>query len=396
MKCVLSLLICLAMASCTNAARSSAKPPATMAEPVTDTVHGVEIVDDYRWLEGDNSNPKEQGKVTPEVAAWTDAQNAYTRSIVDNLPDRQALEARLRPLMEVGAVSAPTVRGNRYFFSKREGIQNQPVVYWREGYKGETKELIDPAKLDGSGLTTVTWISPSTDGKLLSYGTYRAGDENTTLHLIDVDTGTVQPLEIPNKTQAPDWLPDGSGFVYQNLKDAKDPYSGRVLFHRTGTDPSTDAVLYRQFTEAENAKLATTWGPFGSLSRDGRWLVLGYFVDTRSNDLWIVNFDDYRKSGTIARQEVTVGDEGQALGTVIGATLFLQTTKGAPKGRVVAVDAARPGKAHWREIVPERQDAVIQAVAFAKGAIAVTYLKNASNLVQIGRASCRERVYDLV
>ena len=96
--------------------------------------------------------------------------------------------------------------------------------------------LVDPAALDPSGLTTVEWLSPSQDGKLAAYGTYKAGDENTTLHLLDVDTGKLLPLEIPNKTQAPDWLPDGSGFVYQNLKDPKDPYTGQVLFHRMG-DP---------------------------------------------------------------------------------------------------------------------------------------------------------------
>ena len=127
-------------------------------------MHGVEIVDPYRWLEGDSSNPQEQGQVTPEVGAWTDAQNAHTRAMLDELPGRAALEARLRPLMEIGAISAPAMRGSRYFFSKREGAQNQPIIYWREGYRGETRTLIDPAVLDPSGLTTVEWFSPSRDG----------------------------------------------------------------------------------------------------------------------------------------------------------------------------------------------------------------------------------------
>jgi prolyl oligopeptidase len=383
MKIAFCLLVCVGVAACGRLPRTTARPPATKVEPVTETLHGVEVVDNYRWLEGDNSNPDDQGHVTTAVAAWTDAQNAYMRSVVDSLPGRPDLEARLRPLMEIGTVSAPSVRGTRYFFSKREGSQNQPVIYWREGYKGANRVLIDPAKLDASGLTTVEWTSPSESGKLVAYGTFRAGDENTTLRVVEVDTGTVLPFDIPDKTQAPDWLPDDSGFVYQNLKNAKDPYSGQVLFHRMGTDRSKDAVVFRQFTKAENPKLATTWGPFGSLSRDGHWLLLGYWVDTRSNDLWLVNFDEYRKHNTLARKVVTVGDEGQASGTVIDGTLFLQTTKGAPKGRVVAANPAQPDKAHWREIVPERPDAVIQAVAFGKGTIAVTYLKNASNVIEV-------------
>jgi prolyl oligopeptidase len=287
--------------------RTSAKPPVTRAEPVQETLHGVAITDRYRWLEGDNSDPADQGKVTPEVAGWTDSQNRYTRSVLDALPGREALQARLRPLMEVGAVTRPIVRADRYFFSKREGNQNQPVVYWRQGYRGESKILIDPARLDESGLTAVEWFAPSPDGKLLAYGTYRAGDEITTLRLLEVDSLKTLGLEIPDKTQPPDWLPDGSGFVYQNLKNPKDPYTGQVRFHRMGTDRGQDRLIFRQYTREENAKLATTWGPFASLSRDGRWLLLGYWIDTKTNDLWLVDFDRFLATGTIDKTVVTVG-----------------------------------------------------------------------------------------
>src|SRR5450759_1745336 len=106
-----------------------AGPPPTQVRPVTDTVHGESITDPYRWLEGDA-----KGAVTPEVTAWTDAQNAYTRSVVDNLPGRKAVEKRLRELMEVGLVSLPQMAVNRYFYSKREGSENQAKVYVREGF----------------------------------------------------------------------------------------------------------------------------------------------------------------------------------------------------------------------------------------------------------------------
>ena len=112
MKRLLGLCLCISFVSCSNSMpRTAATPPATKTEPVTETLHGVEIADPYRWLEGDNSNPDDQGKVTPEVAGWTDSQNGYTRSVLDALPQRQALEQRLRPLMEVGSVSRPIVRG---------------------------------------------------------------------------------------------------------------------------------------------------------------------------------------------------------------------------------------------------------------------------------------------
>jgi prolyl oligopeptidase len=380
---ILCTTLPLIACACANSIRTSSKPPATKVQPVKEILHGIAIVDNYRWLEGDNSDPKESGKTTPEVAAWTDAENAYTREVLDNLPGRKALEDRLRPLVEVGDMSLPTVRGSRYFFSKREGNQNQPVYYWREGAWEKNQVLVDPALLDGSGLTTVEWLSPSADGKLAAYGTYRAGDENTTLHLINVDSRELLPLEIPNKTEPPDWLPDGSGFVYRNLRDPKDPYSGQVLFHGMGDPPANDAVLFRQYTAAEDARLATTWGPSGSLSRDGHWLLLSYWADTSSNDLWLVNFDQFRKSGRIDKEVVSVGTPGYGSGVIIEDILFLRTTKGAPNGRIVAANAMQPGEAHWRDLVPERPDAVIQEVSFARNRLAVVYLKNASTVIEV-------------
>jgi prolyl oligopeptidase len=394
MKLLFCLCLGVTLSACTSGPRTlGPRPPATRIEPVTETIHGVPVTDNYRWLEGDNSdpNPLTHGAVTPEVAKWTDAQNEYTRKVLDGLPGRKALEDRLRQLMEVTTVTAPIMRGNRYFFSRRKGSEKQPTIYWREGHGGQDHVLINPATMDDSGLTAVEWFSPSHDGKLVAYGTYRSGDENTTLHLMEVDSAKVLALQIPNKTQSPDWLPDGSGFVYQNLKNAKDPYSGQVLFHRMGTDPAKDPVLFRQFTKEENAKLATTWGPFGSLSRDGKWLLLGYYVDTKSNDAWLVNFDDFRKTGKIDKKVVSVGVPGQVLGTVVGDTLLLQTTQGAPKGRIVAASVSQPDAAHWRVLVPEHEDAVIQAVGFAKGVFAVSYLKNASNAIEVFDLSGRSR-----
>src|SRR6187549_3485128 len=111
MKLAMLLLLGAALPASTLAQTAAvAKPPATRQEPVTDTLHGQAVVDPYRWLEGDNSNPERMGQVTPEVAAWTDAQNAYTRAVLDALPGRKALEERLKPLMQVGSVTTPMIR----------------------------------------------------------------------------------------------------------------------------------------------------------------------------------------------------------------------------------------------------------------------------------------------
>src|SRR5690242_17271199 len=112
----------LALALVLSSAVASAKAPAiaTRKEAVVDRLHGVEVADPYRWLEDGDA---------PEVKRWTEAQNAVTRRALDKVPGRAALERRLWELYEIGALGVPVSRkcgdGRRYFYTRRDGKQNQ-------------------------------------------------------------------------------------------------------------------------------------------------------------------------------------------------------------------------------------------------------------------------------
>ncbi len=358
-------------------------PPATAIKPVTETTHGTPWVDNYRWLEGDNTDPKAMGKATPEVEAWTDAQNIYSRAVLDNLPGRKMVEDKIRPLMEVGSISAPSVRGNRHFFFKREASENQPRFYYRDGAKGETVLLIDPATIDASGLVTVTYAIPSEDGTMIAYGTYAKGDENATLRILDIATKKALDWSIPSKVSSVSWLPDGTGIVYRNLADAKNPYSGQVMYIDLKADVATAKPLLKQYTKEQNEKLATTYGPGGGLDRDGKWLVLSYSTDTRNNDLWVAPFDAAARTGELKKTDILVGQPAASGADIVGDTMFLQTTLDAPNGRVFAIDLKNPALANWKEILPEKSDANLIGVTVSKSRLVATYLKNASTSIEI-------------
>lgn len=367
-----------------DAYRPTVRPPATRVATVSETLHGTTVTDDYRWLEGvsapDGSNA---GQMTVEVAAWTDAQRQYTRSVLDAVPGRKEVETRLASLVNAGDLSLPLISGNRYFYWYRSPADSFPTVFTRDGALGEERALVTPSDLDPSGRTVARWIMPSPDGKWLAVGTSRAGETDSAMRLIDVATGKRLPLEIRGNPRAVSWLPDRTGFIYQRLANAANPASNVVLFHQFGRDPSTDLLIHRQYTPAENPHLAATAGPFATLSDDGRWIVAGYWTSNESNDLWLTNFDDLRRTGRATPRLVSTGSPGRAVGTVIGDTLFIETTKGAPRGRVVAVDVENPAEGRWRDVVPERADAVIERVAFGRGVIAVTYLRQASNVTEV-------------
>ncbi len=348
-------------------------PPPTPTNPVVDVVHGVEIVDPYRWLEDLES----QSDVVEE---WTTRQNDYTRSVLDKLAGRTRLEERLGELMTLPSISAPTMRQNRYFNTERRGLQNQSVLYMREGSDGQQQVLLDPNALDAAGLTSLDWYAPDHAGRLLAFGLSVAGDENSTLYVMDVDSRKWLAEEIPGKIRSVDWLPDSTGFFYRDLADLENPYSGRIRFHRLALHHRQDSTLFEQYKEGP---LATTWGPSASVSRDARWMVLGYATSTKSNDLWVVDLDRWFRSGAFEKADIIVGDDSSSGGPVSGDTLFMLTTSGAPNGRVFAVDLNDPARKAWKEIIPERTDAVLRDVSLARAFLVATYLKDAHTTLEL-------------
>ena len=273
--------------------------------------------------------------------------------------------------MEVGAVSRrPSMRGNRYFFSQARGHAEPAGHLLARGLRGRRRVLIDPAAIDPIGSDDRRVDLAVARRQARSRTARTAPATRTRRCTCSTSTrGRSLPLEIPNKTQAPDWLPDGSGFVYQNLEEPEGSVQrpGHVPPHGHGSARRT-SLLFRQFTKAENEKLATTWGPFGIavarrplagarlLGRHASRTTCGWWTSTRS-------CAPARSTRTV----VTVGDDGQAFGTVIDDTLFCRRRRARRRAASSRRRPRSPAQAHWRDLVPERQDAVIESVVVRQG-----------------------------
>jgi len=156
-------------------------------EVVRDTLHGTVVEDPHRWLENWDD---------PEVRAWTDSQNAYTRRWLDRIPDWHVIDSRFDELLKIGYLASAMVRGDVLFYEKREGTQDQPVLYVKH-IGGEARTLIDPNTLSEEGIVALDWYYPSPDGELLAYGLSEGGSEQSTLRIINVATGEALDDVIP-------------------------------------------------------------------------------------------------------------------------------------------------------------------------------------------------------
>ncbi|MFG0330501.1 MAG: prolyl oligopeptidase family protein [Phycisphaerales bacterium] len=351
--------------------------PESPREVVIDEYHGVKIEDPYRWLEGSVGGEYEESiaqSLDEKVSDWMDAQNAYTRAVLDNLPGRAELEARIAELMTVDSIGAPSAYGSRYFNRERRGDENQSILYVRDHLDSEPRVLIDPNALDEKGLISLDWYRPTHDGSLMAFGLSYAGSEKSTLHLMNVDSGEWLADEIPGDVSGVSWLPDASAFLYHDKEDPNDPYSTRIRFHEVGRHHRQDPTLFRQDS--------TTWGPGAWLSRDGRWMMLMDWTGTNKNDLFVVDFDRWRRSGEFDPIPIAEGLEATFSGSVYGDTLYMETTLDAPNRMVYAVDLNRPARENWKVVIPERDDAVLSGVSTARGMLVASYEEKAHTVIE--------------
>ncbi|HET7872769.1 MAG TPA: hypothetical protein VFL42_09680, partial [Terriglobales bacterium] len=311
-----------AVASGNDANASSMKPPTAKVEPVIDDLHGHKIADPYRWLENASS---------PETQKFVAEQNAYAAKMLDAAPGKEKLRARIEQLLTIGRVDAPKIGGNYYFHARREGRQNQPVVYVREGLEGKDRALIDVNALAPDGTIALDWWYPSHDGKYVAYGTSPNGSEISTLEVIETSNGKLLPEKIwRTRAASVAWLPDNSGFYYTkyprpgDVPAGQEMYERKVYFHKLGqtgdADGLKDPLIFGEGLNPQH------W-PGLAISNDGKWLLVNVEVGWTKNELFLKNLADPQSKFV----PVTSGKEFIYDGEILDGKLYIVTNEDAPR-----------------------------------------------------------------
>ena len=328
-------------------------PPQTERREVVETLHGVEIRDPYRWLEDQDA---------PQTRAWIDEQNHYTDALLKPLPGRDELETLVATVLQVDAIGLPNERGGRYFYSRRRADQDLSVLYVREGLDGEDRALIDPHPMSPDHTISVSYLDISRDGRLVVYAVRDGGVDEVSIHLRDVDTGEDLDDSLPAARYGQiNLTSDKTGFFYERYGDV----TPRVMFHALGTEPSADTQLFGDGYELQHI-------PVSLLSDDGRWLLV-HVIEGSSGPTEI-----HLKDLTSEAPFTTLIKDGvsESWAEFAGDQLVITTNLDAPNKRVVLADPANPAVDQWREIIPERDDIVIQEARGVAGRLAVSYLQD--------------------
>jgi prolyl oligopeptidase len=326
---------------------------------VVDKIHGVEIVDPYRWLEDQDSD---------ETRKWVAAQNAYTHALLDGLQMRAGASKRLMEMLHHDTVSAPSPRGDYYFFTKKGADQDLSSIYRRKGPAGEDELLIDPLPMSADHTTSVSLQDVTEDASLMLYSVRRGGEDETEMRILDLASHRDLPDVLPRALYlGTSWKKDKSGFYYSlGRRDV----GKRVYYHVLGSDPAKDSLIFGEGYGAD------TWlEPYAS--EDGRYLLIDVQAGWAKDELYIQNL---KENGPF--RSLTAGKDAHFNPQFAGDFLIVQTDWQAPRKRILKIDLRDPRPEKWQEIVPTAQDA-IESFSVIGGKLFVNYMHNVTSRIAI-------------
>ncbi|HZI61518.1 MAG TPA: prolyl oligopeptidase family serine peptidase [Pyrinomonadaceae bacterium] len=364
-------VVCLLAAVATQQMITSTKyPPARKSEQVDD-YHGVKVADPYRWLEELDS---------AETKAWVEAQNKMSFDFLAAIPARNSLKDRITRLWNYEKYGVPFREGDRYFYFRNSGLQNQSVLYTVTGLDAPPKMILDPNTMSADGTVAVSGVQVSPDGKLLAYSISASGSDWQEWKVRDVETGTDLSDHLKwVKFSGVSWTTDGKGFFYSrydepkgdSLKDTN--YFQKVYFHKLGRPQTEDVLVYERPDQKD-------WLFGGSVSEDGNYLLITVYQGTDVKNR--VYYKDLKASNTSV---VKLLDDFDAAYNFIGndgTRFWFQTDLQSPRGKIVEIDVSKPARDNWKVVVPESKDA-LQSVSLVNNKFILNYLKDAYTQVRI-------------
>ena len=341
-----------------------------------DDYFGTKVADPFRWLEDANS---------AETKAWIEAQNKVTFSFLEAIPERSRIKARLTELWDYERFGVPSKEGSYYVYSRNDGLQNQSVVYIAERLDGTAHVLLDPNKLSDDGTVALSGAAFSEDGKYIAYATSASGSDWMEWRIRATATKKDLADHIKwSKFSGAAWLKDGSGFFYSRFAEPKqgEAYQGinknqKVYFHSVGTPQEKDQLVYERPDQPD-------WGLTGEVTDDGKYLLIYQTEGTEPKNRIFVK-DLTNPQGTIEPFMNTYDAEYVVVGND-GPRFYVRTNQGASRGRLVAIDLAKPQPEAWETLIREAQGtAVLAGATMVNDRFLTTWLTDAHEKIRIYR-----------
>jgi prolyl oligopeptidase len=362
---LLTIIVMAILISCNGPVKKKIEYPVTKKGDVIDTYFGTKVTDPYRWLEDDKS---------AETAAWVKEQNKVTFGYLESIPYRKEIKSRLEKMWNYEKYTAPHKEGAYTYFSRNNGLQNQFVIY-RQKSIGDPEVFLDPNKFSADGTTSLGEMEFTKDGSKVAYSISEGGSDWRKVIILDAETKEIIGDTLKDiKFSGLSWQAN-EGFYYSSYDKPKGSKLSaktdhhKLYFHKLGTKQTEDKVVFGSDIVRRYVG--------GTVTEDGRYLVVYASVSTTGNELYI---KDLKKPGSKFTVVVANFDNDHSVLDNDGSKLYILTNLNAPNKRVVTVDAEKPGVENWVDLIPETEN-VLEAAA-GSGYIFAHYMIDAISKVK--------------
>ena len=346
--------------------------PSSRKADQVDDYHGTKVADPYRWLENPDSE---------ETKAWVEEQNQITFSYLGEIPVREQIKQRLTQLWNYEKYGSPFKEGDRYFYFKNDGLQNQSVLYTLTSLDAEPTVLLDPNTLLEDGTIALSGLSITEDGKLMAYGLSTSGSDWIEWKVRDVETGNDLSDHLKwVKFSGTSWTHDGEGFFYSRYDEPNEAtkledinYYQKLYYHKLGTPQSADILIYHRPDQKE-------WMFGAGVTEDGRYLIIS--IDRGTDPKNLVLYKDLQTPDSPVVELISEFEANYSFIDNDGSVFWFRTDLDAPRGRVIAIDSNKPTRDNWHEIIPQA-DETLEGVGLLNNQFVADYLKDARSSIKI-------------
>ena len=365
-KLCLNIFLILIITACSN--QNTSSYPETKKEEFTETIHGYEISDSYRWLEDFTSD---------DSLDWVKRQNKFTKTFISKNNYKKDIANYLEQIWENESISIPYKEEGKTFYYFNDGSFQQSKLMIKDCDKCDERVLIDPNTFSDDGTISLGGTSVNNSADMIAFSISDGGSDWRVWKVLDIETGEVLEDEIKwAKFSGASWENDDSGFFYQKydepqgelLKEVNE--SPKLMFHKIGTDQSEDYVVYENPDQPR-------WGWGINVIEDTNIKILSISEGTDERNRLYIQLNTGEKF-------IPLIDE------LIGAYSFIDskdgilwfyTTEGAPNGKIVNLEI-KNGSFVWNDVIQESENS-IRSVNVINNSFVINYLVDTFSSIKI-------------
>ena len=364
---ILGLFILLTFISCSKSSNEITYPTSKKND-FTETIHGYEISDSYRWLEEFTSE---------ESTAWVNKQNKFSKKFISKNKFKREISNYLEKIWENESISIPYRVNGKTFYYFNDGTFQQSKLMIKDCDECEERILIDPNTFSEDGTISLGSTSINNSADLIAYSVSDGGSDWRTWKVMNIDSGEILSDEISwAKFSGATWENDDSGFFYQKydepneelLKDINE--SPKLMFHKIGTDQSEDIVFY------ENSE-KPRWGWSINVIKDTDIKLLSISEGTDERNRLYIQLNKGEKFIPLIDELIGAYNFIDSKDNI----LWFYTTEGAPNGKIVNLEL-KNGSFVWNDVISESKN-VIRSVNIVNDSFVINYLIDTFSQIKI-------------